>query len=99
MKKKNKHPNQPLVYAKDGCMRFKQNDIVRKLLDFAADHGYSINEIYQEFLPSHADDYKQLLQLLGYSIGGYCDISMIPEKQKKRAEKKAEKLRKQKKGE
>ncbi len=85
-----KHPNQPIVLAEDGCIRFQKNEIVRKLLDFATARGYSLNEIAQEFYNS--DDYVQLMQLIGYSVSGFGDLSCAPKKLVRKADKIEEKM-------
>ena len=87
-----KHPNQPIVVAKDGCIRFEENKIVHKLLKFATERGYGLNEIIVEFRDD--EDYIQLMQLIGYSVSGYGDLSVIPKKEVKRADRKAYKLAK-----
>ena len=50
--------------------RFRKNPIVRRLLDFATEHGYGLNDIWQEFGEIHGDTYignlKELYRLIGY---------------------------------
>jgi len=89
-----KHPNQPIEYAVDGCIRFKKNKIVDKMLDFCTAHGYSLNDIATEFYED--EDYIQLMQLIGYSVSGYGDLSCVSEKECRRADKIADKLIKSK---
>ena len=97
---KNKHPNQPIIIAKDGCIRFKQNHIVDKLLTLCTEKlNYSLNDIHCEFLwqknPEYIDDYKQLMQLIGYSVSGYGELTMIPIREINRADRVAGKIQKQ----
>lgn len=69
-----RQPMQPIVWAKDGCIRFRENKIVSALLDFATPRGMSLNEITvrEDF---SREDYNQLMQLLGYSVSGFGDLS------------------------
>jgi len=87
-----KHPNQPIELAKDGYIRFKKNKIVRKMLDFCTEKGYSLNEIRVDFY----DDYVQLMQLIGYSVPNYGDLSCVSKKEYRRVNKIVEKLVKKK---
>lgn len=54
----NKLPMQPLVIDAHGTLRFKENPIVRALLDYATEHGYGLNEIAMEDFD--AEDQMQL---------------------------------------
>jgi len=83
-------PNQPIVVAKDGCIRFQENKIVSKLLDFASERGYNLNNIVIEF--GDSEDYIQLIQLIDYSVSGYGDLSRIPKKEIRRADKESDKI-------
>lgn len=70
-----KLPMQPLVIDSHGTLRFKENPIVRKLLDYATECGYGLNEIaLEEF---DAEDQMQLAQLIGYSLSGYGTLSYV----------------------
>lgn len=70
-----KLPMQPLVIDAHGTLRFKENPIVRDLLDYATEHGYGLNEIaLEEF---DAEDQMQLAQLIGYSLSGYGTLSYV----------------------
>lgn len=88
--------NQKICIANDGVIRFKQNIIVSKLLDFAIEHGYSLNNIAVDFdtEPKEKDneDYKQLMQLIGYSVSGYGDLNCVPFSEALYFENKASKL-------
>lgn len=74
-----KTPNQPIVFAEDGCIRFMQNKIIDRLLDIATELGYSLNEISrdQQNGEYRIEDYKQLIQLIGYSVSGYGDLNEV----------------------
>lgn len=79
----NKLPIQPLVIDAHGTLRFKENPIVRALLDYATEHGYGLNEIaLEEF---DAEDQMQLAQLIGYSLSGYGTLSYVTDESYERA--------------
>ena len=61
-----KHPIQPLEDV-NGVLRFKQNTLVHRLLDFATSRGLSLNELLPGAPP---EDAEQLAQLIGYSHSG-----------------------------
>jgi hypothetical protein len=63
-----KNPIQPFVMV-DGVLRFKENAIVRHLLDKG---GISLNDI--AILDFSKDDRQQFAQLIGYSLSGYGDL-------------------------
>lgn len=72
---KAKHPMQPIVWATDGCIRFKQN----KIIDYLFTSGkMNLNAIACMDFPN--EDRVQLAQLLGYSVSGFGDLSYIPKK-------------------
>lgn len=75
--------DQPLIRDKHGAIRFKAN----KYVDHLA-HG-KLNDL--ALLDYPQEDYEQLMQLIGYSLSGYCELSGVSEKSKDRAERKAEK--------
>lgn len=60
---------QPLVRDKNGVKRFKENAFVRQLLEVS---GFNLNDLVEWDGPD--EDWQQLMQLLGYSIGGYADL-------------------------
>lgn len=72
---KEKHPMQPIVWAKDGVIRFKEN----KIIDYLFRSGkLSLNEVAMMNFPR--EDQVQLAQLLGYSVSGFGDLSYVPRK-------------------
>ncbi|HAS1047776.1 TPA: hypothetical protein I3790_000575 [Enterobacter cloacae] len=78
-----KLPMQPLVIDAHGTLRFKENPIVRALLDYATEHGYGLNEIaIEEF---DAENQMQLAQLIGYSLSGYGTLSYVTDESYERA--------------
>jgi hypothetical protein len=85
-----KLPMQPIAVADDGVIRFVPNRIVADLLDFASPRGMSLNEIARRNY-SIAEQ-EQFAQLIGYSIGGYSELSYVTDKSYRAAERIAEKL-------
>ncbi|EOV9624909.1 hypothetical protein [Cronobacter sakazakii] len=76
-------PMQPLVIDAKGTLRFKENPIVRKLLDYSTGHGYGLNEMVLEKFD--AEDRMQLAQLIGYSLSGYGSLSYVTDESYARA--------------
>ena len=67
-----KHPTQPLSTDDNGTVRFKENEIVRYLLD----HGpFDMNFIASHEFPQ--EDRIQFAQLIGYSLGGFGELSYV----------------------
>ena len=67
-----KHPIQPLSKDSSGVLRFKQNAIVRHLLDCG---GIDLHQI--ACIDFTADDRQQFAQLIGYSLSGYSELSYV----------------------
>lgn len=64
------HPIQPIVLAPSGIYRFKQNAIVRFLLDAGP---FDMNVLA---CGQYSDaDREQFAQLIGYSVESFCDLS------------------------
>lgn len=66
------HPMQPVVLV-DGVPRFKQNAIVRFLLDEGPFNLDALSRLH--FTP---EDYTHLMQLLGTSVSAYGDLPGSP---------------------
>ncbi len=67
------HPMQPLLKDKHGVIRFKENQIVRHLLD-----THPTCDLYDlESMGFSDDDYQQFAQLIGYSLSGYGDLGYV----------------------
>ena len=81
---------QPVVVAAEGTIRFKQNQIISDMLELCQKHGLGLNEIAMR--DYEKDDRSQLMQLIGYSVSGYGDLSCSRAKHVMRADKKAESL-------
>ncbi|WP_183042608.1 hypothetical protein [Enterobacter sp. R1(2018)] len=78
-------PMQSLAIDSHGTLRFTENQIVRKLLDFATTNGYGLNEMA---LDDYSDDDRmQLAQLIGYSLSGYAMLSYVTDESFIRANK------------
>ena len=70
-----KHPVQPLYKDDNGTLRFKENTIVRALLDHGTKTGFGLNEIAcREFTN---EDRVQLAQLIGYSWSGFGELNYV----------------------
>ena len=69
-----KHPIQP-IENKDGVLRFKENAIVRHLLDYGQKHGCGLNEL--ACMDFSNEDHMQLAQLIGYSLRGYGELGYV----------------------
>ncbi|MEO0868881.1 MAG: hypothetical protein AAFY17_10620 [Cyanobacteria bacterium J06642_11] len=66
------HPIQPLEYDEQGVLRFKENAIVRHLLD---NGGIGLNALTK--LDFSDKDRQQFAQLIGYSHDGYGSLSFV----------------------
>lgn len=69
------HPIQPLVQDPHGVTRFKENAIVRHVLEFARTRGCGLNEL--SVIEFSDEDRQQFAQLIGYSLSGYGDLSYV----------------------
>jgi len=72
------HPMQPVVVASDGIHRYKDNSIVRYMLDAGQRAGlFDLNTIATHLPEFPREDHEQLAQLIGYSVSGACDLSYM----------------------
>ena len=85
-----RQPMQPVVKAANGTIRFKQNQIISDMLELCQKHGLGLNEIAMR--DYEKDDRSQLMQLIGYSVSGYGDLSCSRAKHVMRADEKAESM-------
>jgi hypothetical protein len=67
-----RHPIQPLAKDEHGIVRFKDNKIVRYLLD---NGGIDLNMIATRGFTR--EDHEQFAQLIGYSLSGFGDLSYV----------------------
>ncbi len=81
------HPLQPLERDKQGVIRFKQNAIVRYLLDAGP---FDLNDL--ALMPFTNDDREQFAQLIGYSVSGFGDLDYVRRDVVEEADKQAEAL-------
>jgi hypothetical protein len=65
-------PMQPIELV-DGQPRFKANKIVKFLLEAGP---FDLNQI--SAMPFENEDYTHLMQLIGYSVDGYGELSTSP---------------------
>lgn len=63
------HPTQPIEIDDDGTRRFRQNAIVRFLLDAGP---YDMCQL--SLMPFTIQDRRQFAQLIGYSVDGYEEL-------------------------
>lgn len=63
------HPVQPLVKDKHNVLRFKENAIVRYLLDAGP---FDMNQL--ALIPFDQSDREQFAQLIGYSVSEFSDL-------------------------
>ena len=82
-----KHPIQPPVTDKQGVIRFKENKIVRFLLDAGP---FDMNAL--ALMPFTNEDRMQFAQLIGYSVSGFGDLPYATPKVVAKADKLADKL-------
>lgn len=70
-----KHPIQPLALDAKEVIRFKENAMVRHLLDWAQPRGMGLNEMAR--MEFSIEDREQFAQLIGYSLSGYGELSYV----------------------
>ena len=73
-------PTQPVALDDKGVARFKQNAIVRFLLDAGP---FDMNRL--AVVPFSDEDRMQFAQLIGYSVGGYEELSYVSDESADRA--------------
>lgn len=69
-----KHPNQPVHLDEHDTARFKENKIVRFLLDagpFDLNRLFVMVQLDRKF---SENDWSQFMQLIGYSVSGFGDL-------------------------
>lgn len=91
-KKKNKkraQPMQPIVLDDRGRPVFQENPIVRFLLDWAKARGMGLNEL--QMMSFDNCDREHFAQLIGYSVGGYSELSYVSDVSYNKAEAEAKK--------
>lgn len=66
---------QQIIRRPDGTVGFKANTLVWRLLQEARKHGFGMNELAD--VECSIEDREQFLQLIGYSIEGYKELSYV----------------------
>ena len=69
----NQLPIQPIYTDDHGTLRFRENKIVRFLLD---NGGLDLNQLAR-MLPDCREDWEQFAQLIGDSLSGFGDLSYV----------------------
>ena len=88
---KGKFPLQPLYFDEHEVIRFKENKIVRHLLDAG---NIDLNQLGITFAEKrYKKDWEQFYQLIGYSVYGYSELNKVSDKQWSRVWKKLKKLK------
>lgn len=67
-----RHPLQPITVDGDGVAWFKENAIVRYLLDHG---GIGLNQLAE--LSFSQEDREQFMQLIGYNVHGFHELSFV----------------------
>lgn len=80
-------PMQPIVVDPDGTFRFRENRLVRYLLDHG---GLDLNALAVLGFPQA--DREQFAQLIGYSICGFHELSYVSDSTAHRASGAAKKV-------
>lgn len=81
---------QPLFKDDKGVIRFKENKIVRTLLDESEKRKFGLNELaVRDFTQA---DWEQFYQLIGYSLRGYHELSFVSDEAARKATEEAKKL-------
>ena len=82
----NEHPMQPVELDGLGVPRFRRNAIVKWLFNLK----HTSNIFQMDFTD---EDKRQLAQLIGYSVGGYSELSYVTDESAAQADKLAEAIR------
>lgn len=74
-----KHPDQPM-YLDDGVVRFRPNRLIQLLQEMGIIDLNFCSILAQTRTDISADDQIQLAQLIGYSVGGFCDLPYVEDR-------------------
>jgi len=86
------HPMQPIEDDGNDVIRFKPNAIVNWMVEQGkAGNKFDLNDIASS--PFSREDREQFNQLLGYSVGGFSELSCVRNKTAAAAEKAADVVR------
>lgn len=67
-RKTNRQPMQPIQWAKDGFLRFKENPIVSFMVEELERRGFDLNSLHGAIIEANKHDWDQFNQLIGYSV-------------------------------
>lgn len=84
------HPMQPIYLDKHGVARFRQNNIVRFLQEWASSRGMNLNDLHM--LGYDKEEWEQFNQLIGYSVSGWGELSCHRAKTVAKADAEVERL-------
>jgi hypothetical protein len=83
---------QPLYKDPNGVVRFKPNKIVDFLLEWCRTKGgIYMNEL--AIMPFEQEDREQFVQLIGYSLSGFGELSYVRDETYEKASKMAEEMK------
>ena len=88
------HPMQPIIIDDSGTTRFKENKIVSLLLETSRLDLNALSMMLAKDMVKQ-EDYTHLMQLIGYSVSGYGDLSTSPENLVEMADQEAGRLLKE----
>jgi hypothetical protein len=70
-----KHPDQPMQIDDRGIVRFKSNKLIKYLVDNKIIDLNMCCVLYRSKVAGITiEDYAQLMQLIGYSVDGFCSL-------------------------
>jgi len=79
-----------IIKDPQGTLRFKENKIVRTLLEESRKRGFTLNDLACfEFTQ---EDWEDFYQAIGYSVRGYHELSNVSDKSALAASRKAKKV-------
>lgn len=84
---KQRHPIQPVIVDECGVHRFKENKIIRCLLETGP---LDLNQL--AMMDFSREDREQVAQLIGYSVSGFGDLSYASRRVIKKADRRSERL-------
>ena len=80
---------QPILEDEHGTLRFRENKIVSVLLEFFRGKGMGMNEL--SCMNFSREDWVQFAQLIGYSVGGWEELSYVSNEDRRAVERIIEK--------
>jgi hypothetical protein len=80
---------QPILEDELGTLRFRENEIVSALLEFSQEKGMDMNKL--SCMDFSREDWVQFAQLIGYSVGGWEELSYVSNEDRRAVERIIEK--------